>query len=867
MQKSKMPVFMFVRATSLLMFAGLFLSGTTSWAVAPLKTIAVGHAPGPIAVNPSAHLAYVVNQSADTVSAIDTLQLKVKKVITVGSSPVAIAANPPGGLVYVANSGAGTISAIKGTAAALTWTVGGKPFALVVDAGLNLLYVADSSLNQVDILNATTGAVLAVIPTTQQPTAMALNVATHYLFVACTGASGSIVVIDGAHKQIVTTVGSIPPGTTSISIDPITNVAALASPTANIYTVVDAANGYSVLQEPGDAGADPIATAYDAGGPGFFFVADTGDGNIFFADGTGIVTLGNAYQTHLSGAGGLAINPTTNQMGVVYPAGFGEIIDLENPLFPMFYHSVTTGANPTALAFDPLTNRVFFTNTGDNTVSVVDITPSAVAAAFEKNFNGFDLIYDYIDANPATGTTYTLRLGDLFAINEAQAGAGTGSAGVTTIPLASPYCQAVVVNSATNKIYVGDSQGNFYSVDGATNVASLVSSVPPTADIRALAVDSDTNQIVAWDYANNNILILDSSSDSLLKTIPIPVSAVSAIFVDPIKNLAYVASKPVSVIDPVAGTIVATIPVSDLPLVAAMNPAASRLYVATTASADHVYVIDTSKNSIVTTVTLPGYNLVSIGVNPASGNYYIGMTDGATNHVLVYSGTKNTLLSDLSSAVYPQITGVATITVNSLRNTVYVGSDFGSTTSVVATIDGSTGAVSSLAPSTSDNAAHALAVDLGSGILAGAGTSYTTLWFPTSDVSGGSAVPIKIAAQGIPDSMTIATAPIFRTRNVKPKFTISATSNFAQNAAALVPQHGFYQLDGWQGAWKAAKLVAKKGSLTSTANVTLPALSTGRHILYVYATDGDVATIQESANGANSPVISSIASVVFTVEK
>ena len=119
MQKSKMPAFMFVRTTSLLMFAGLFLSGTTSWAVAPLKTIAVGHAPGPIAVNPSAHLAYVVNEGANTVSAIDTLQLKVKKIITVGSSPVAIAANPPGGLVYVANSGAGTISAIKGTAAAL----------------------------------------------------------------------------------------------------------------------------------------------------------------------------------------------------------------------------------------------------------------------------------------------------------------------------------------------------------------------------------------------------------------------------------------------------------------------------------------------------------------------------------------------------------------------------------------------------------------------------------------------------------------------------------------------------------------------------------------------------------------------------
>src|ERR1039458_6554067 len=111
---------------------------------------------------------------------------------------------------------------------------------------------------------------------------------------------------------------------------------------------------------------------------------------------------------------------------------------------------------------------------------------------------------------------------------------------------------------------------------------------------------------------------------------------------------------------------------------------------------------------------------------------------------------------------------------------------------------------------------------------------------------------------GVKDSSTIATVPIFRTHNTKPKFTISATSNFAQNAAALVPTQAFYQVDGWQGTWKAVTLKAKGGSLTSSAKVTLSALSTGRHILYAYATDGDVATVQASGTGTNSPVISPI---------
>src|SRR5262249_41100012 len=152
------------------------------------------------------------------------------------------------------------------------------------------------------------------------PTAMAVNIATHDLFVACTGAGGSVVVIDGALKQIIKTVGSLPAGATSIALDPITNVAMVVSPTANTYTAINAASNYLVTIQPGDITADPIAAAYDPSpDTGLFFVADTGDGNIFFCLGDGLFHLGNDFQTHMSGAAALAINPTTNQMGLAYP--------------------------------------------------------------------------------------------------------------------------------------------------------------------------------------------------------------------------------------------------------------------------------------------------------------------------------------------------------------------------------------------------------------------------------------------------------------------------------------------------------------------------------------------------------------------
>ena len=133
------------RTARLLFLVGLLCVQPLSWGITPLGTIKVGHLPGPIAIDPSAHLGYVVNQGADTVSVFDTVTFKVKKTIGVGTNPVAIAADPSTGLVYVANLQSASISAIKGTGAPATWTVGGEPMAVVVDSVLGQLYVADQT--------------------------------------------------------------------------------------------------------------------------------------------------------------------------------------------------------------------------------------------------------------------------------------------------------------------------------------------------------------------------------------------------------------------------------------------------------------------------------------------------------------------------------------------------------------------------------------------------------------------------------------------------------------------------------------------------------------------------------------------------
>jgi YVTN family beta-propeller protein len=843
----------------------------------PLQTIKVGKTPGPVVVIPAAHLVYVLNQGASSVSVIDSNLLAVRKTIAVGTTPVAIAANPTANMVYVANSGSGTISAITGVQPAVTWTVGGKPANLVVDSALSKLFVADASGNQILILDAKKGTLLGNVPLTGQPTAMALNIATHDLWVAGGGGStGYVAVIDGTKNQIITTLSgsTIPGGITSISVDPSTNVAVAASPTgpANDGIIaIDGANNYSVTDEPVDSTNLPMATAYNPGGDQFY-ISDHGDGVISFATGDGLITLGNFFSTNEIGNTSLALNTSSNQLAVVNPqVKGGFIIDLVSTLSANIVHDFNAGLTPTQMAFDPTINRFFVSNSGDNTVSAFDITPHSTVAAYEGAFGGNNVDYNYIDANPATGTVYALRLGNLFAVNELQAAVGaTGqsqdAAGVTTIALGSPYSSAIVANPATNKIYVGDGAGLFYSVNGATNVATPLTVIPSSASIRALALNSAADQIIAWDYSSGSVFVLDSATDTLLKTIPLAQASQAVALADATKDLAYIASDHYYAIDPTAGTVVNSIPFTGITMAAAINPAANRFYAATTGKL--IYVIDTTSNSIVTTVTLP-QNPLAIAVNPATGNYYVSYNDASdVTHVDIYSGSTNTLIIDLPSSTYPELGNAVSIVVNPFANTVYVGSDSGQATNGIAAIDGATNAVSAVTSNPYDDAAHALVMDLASATLAGAGYSYTSLWMSTSDFAGDRIVPISVKMQGVSDSQTIATTPLFRTHNPKPTIKIIATSNFSSNATALVPTHAFCQLDSWQGAWTMVNLTPKAGTTSSLIQVKIPiALKTGQHILYVYAATGDVATVQNGSTGPNSAVLSPLGTLVFTIEK
>ena len=156
---------------------------------------------------------------------------------------------------------------------------------------------------------------------------------------------------------------------------------------------------------------------------------------------------------------------------------------------------------------------------------------------------------------------------------------------------------------------------------------------------------------------------------------------------------------------------------------------------------------------------------------------------------------------------------------------------------------------------------------MGTHLLAAGGVDYTNLFFPTANLTSASNVPVSVTMQGVKDAETIATTPLFRTRNTKPKVTITATGNYTGLAASITPTEAFFQVDGWQGTWTSKSLKAIAGKTAGTVTVTLPKLALGRHILYAFSNTGEAGTIQNGASGPSSLVVSPTAAFVFTVEQ
>ncbi|HTC92904.1 MAG TPA: Ig-like domain repeat protein [Terriglobales bacterium] len=292
--------------------------------------------------------------------------------------------------------------------------------------------------------------------------------------------------------------------------------------------------------------------------------------------------------------------------------------------------TVTVGTAPTAVAVNPVTNKVYISNATSNNVSVIDGATNTIATV-------------------ATGTTP----------------------------------KAIAVNPATNKIYVANNGGGSVTViNGADNTASAP--IPVGTNPSAIAINPVTNVIYVVNTGSNNVSVINGSNNTVTTTVSAG-TAPNAVAVNPVTNKIYVTNKndnSLTVINGADNSTIAPITVGTRPSAVAVNAVTDLIYVANFGSNDgtnSVTVIDANNGNLTTAVNA-GFNPSALAINPVTNQIYVA--NPSINNVTVINGADNTT-TPLTVGLQPVAIGV-----DAISNRIYVADKSDKTLTVINAANG-----------------------------------------------------------------------------------------------------------------------------------------------------------------------------------
>lgn len=302
--------------------------------------------------------AYVVSGTGNFVAAIDTDTNAVVGTIPVRYLPTDVAVTPDGARVYV------------------TTTFRDPPDPPDTIEGL--------VSNDVSAIDTASGTVVARVPVGRQPRGLAADPSGQVVYVATYGDGGSVAVVDRHRDAVVARIRVQPqPARLALAPDGARLYVSHASPDGTL-TVVDTARLDVVDWWPLRVRCHDLAVAPDGGRVYLtddideqLWAIDTGDdapvpirigGRLIFPRGVAIAPDGSRAYV----ASGTTVTTTRRN---IHRGGFVSAIDLATN---ESVARILVGAGPFGLAITADGTRLYVTNTGDGTVSVVDTSTDAV---------------------------------------------------------------------------------------------------------------------------------------------------------------------------------------------------------------------------------------------------------------------------------------------------------------------------------------------------------------------------------------------------------------------------------------------------------------------------------------------------------
>jgi YVTN family beta-propeller protein len=598
----------------------------------PGRTIPVGDGPSDSAFDPLTHTLYVTNFNAASVSVIDTSRCNalsdldcVQPLATVqlgtGASPDSLVVDVVTDTIYVSNGNGSSVAVIAGARcnAGNTSGCGQNPPAVGVGKGNFPLAL--------DVNDLTNTVYVANYPTASGPSTLSV----------IDGATCDAGVTSGCGQSA----GQVTLAATpfSVTVDPSTDSVYATTIDTNGDEAVSVVNG-ATCNGTTTSGCDrtPVSVALGAGGVDSFLSAINPSTETLY-----VLNAGNNTVSMIDTASCNA--EVTSRCGAVPPVA-------------------NVGNGPTDVAVDAVTNTVYVTNSGDDTVSLLDAATCNATVTSGCDQQPTRLLRtglgpQAISVDPATDTLYVTNGED--DTESVLNGAGCNSAagwGCTRYPLtvaipnaASP--SALAVDPATDTLYVANPAGTTVSVlnafDGQTVATVTVGEGP-----YRLTVNPDNNTV----YVPTNIGI------SLINAATCNATVTSGCGQAP------------------------DITMSGTPQAAAVDKATDSIYVSNQAGMISVFNGTTCNATITTgcatptTVTVGDYSIEDVAVDQRTNTVYTadsdlagGAAETAATVSVIDGATCNGTVATGCGATPPTITVGAepgSLAVDEATDTIYV---------------------------------------------------------------------------------------------------------------------------------------------------------------------------------------------------
>jgi YVTN family beta-propeller protein len=298
---------------------------------------------------------------------------------------------------------------------------------------------------------------------------------------------------------------------------------------------------------------------------------------------------------------------------------------------PLFAQTVVAtipvGVQPFMVAANPKTNRVYVTNQGDKSLSVIDGLTNQIVNTV--TFPGIGLPYG-VGVNVVTNRVYVVFGHSLLVLD------GNTNAIVRSIKVGNGP-DRVAVNGITNRIYVtNESDATVSVIDGSES--QVIATVPVNGGAVGIAVNPATNRIYVPPFFCSlcDVAVIDGATNSVETNFALPGDQLDDTAADPLSNRLYVIDETAGmfVVDGNTNNLLGTITGLHAPETVAILPGLKFVVEADFGSNNAIFV--DSENFTISQRVPVGVHPTGTAVDPGLRRVYMVNKDSQTVSVLSY---------------------------------------------------------------------------------------------------------------------------------------------------------------------------------------------------------------------------------------